>query len=95
MPVSRPIRSVTNCPSTTSDERCSLVWTKACILSYESASDIGSSHSLDTQQFGLAARGGTKYGAAVLAEKWLSPKGAGTVAVNLKLMKNSYPRLCN
>ena len=72
-----------------------MVWTKACILSYESASNIVSSHSLDTQQFGLAARGGTKYGAAVLAEKWLSPKGAGTVAVNLKLMKNSYPRLCN
>ena len=66
-----------------------MVWTKACILSYESASNIVSSHSLDTQQFGLAAIGGTKYGAAVLAEKWLSPKGAGTVAINLMLMQTA------
>ena len=29
MPFSRPIRSVTNCPSTTSDERCGSDWTSA------------------------------------------------------------------
>ena len=29
MPFSRPIRSVTNCPSTTSDGRCGSDWTSA------------------------------------------------------------------